>query len=356
MQYSDPVDNRLPWIRNIADLHEARGLGTPAARIDGLRRAGRRLGDELRAGNRVLGVKTLENAVLPYPTRFAFNGVVPLPWPMVLMIHRTLLIQLKTEDGVKNVLFNPTDAEASANTPFFAKLQAKLNKVAPFAERLLKGKLASLEDQLADIGLAPSDIHVIAFDHFHTQDLRRTLGSRFPKAFLLAPANEWNDWDGLHPMQRAWFIEDGKKGLDESRVVLTNDDLAIGEGCLLLRTPGHTVGNQTLFVHGSDGVFGCCENGCSADNWSPSASAIPGFKRFVDHYEVEVVLNANTPELGGEQYASMVLEKSVADPVPDRPEFVQMFPSSEVTASAIAPRIKPSMVFTHRDSGRFLQS
>jgi hypothetical protein len=355
MKYGEPIDKRLPWIRSISDLHEARGLGTPAARIDGLRLAGRKLGDQLRAQPQVLGVKTLENAVLPYPTRFAFNGVVPLPWPMVIMVHRTLLVQLKTEEGVKNLLFNPTDAEASAKTPFFARLQDKLTSVAPFADRLLKNKMMSLEDQLAQLGLAPSDIDVIAFDHFHTQDLRRTLGSLFPRALLLAPANEWNDWDGLHPMQRAWFIEDGKKGIDPDRVVLTHDDLAIGDGCLLLKTPGHTVGNQTLFVHGADGVFGCCENGCSADNWSPAASAIPGFKRFVDFYDVEVVLNANTPELGGEQYASMVLEKSVADPVPDNPEFVQMFPSSEVTASAIAPRIKPTMVFKQRDSGRFLQ-
>src|SRR4029079_6099592 len=115
-------------------------------------------------------------------------------------------------------------------------------------------------------------IDLIAFDHFHTQDLRATLGTisqdplrpplpaRFPNAKLLAPRHEWEDWDELHPMQRAWFIADGKKDADTSRVVLTDADLRLGDGCLLLRTPGHTSGNQTLFVHAADGVFGCSEN------------------------------------------------------------------------------------------------
>jgi glyoxylase-like metal-dependent hydrolase (beta-lactamase superfamily II) len=358
MKLGKPCDDRLPWIRIIEDLRQARAHSVPGVRLEALRKAGRALGDSLRGGPRVVGVKTLDNATLPYPTRFAFNGVVPLPWPMVIMTHRTLLVQIQTEDGVKSVLFNPTDAERSSNAPFFAKLRARINKVAPFAERLLTRDFASLEDQLRTVGIEPGDIDVIAFDHFHTQDLRHTLGSdttaaRFPNALLLAPRREWEDWDALHPMQRAWFIEDGKKGVPADRVVLTDDDLALGEGCLLLQTPGHTTGNQTLFVHGEDGVFGCSENGTSADSYSPHASPIPGLKRFAKYYELEVVLNANTPELGGEQYISMILERSIVDPAKGRPDFVQMFPSSEVTATALAPRISPAMVFKHKDSGRF---
>lgn len=358
MQLGDPIDERLPWIRRIPHLREARAVGTPAPRIEAMRRAGRALGDELRAAKKTHGVKTLAATTLPYPTRFAFNGVVPLPWPMITMVHRSLLVQLDTEDGRKNVLFNPTDIEASRATPFFAQLTARVNKVAPFAEKLLAKKFPSLEEQLAEIGLRPEDIDVIAFDHFHTQDLRGVLGTagargRFPNALLLAPAREWNDWDGLHPMQRAWFIPEGKEGVDPQRVILTHDDVALGESALLLQTPGHTTGNQTLFVHADRGVFGCCENGTSCDSWSPRASRIPGLKRYAEYYDVEVVLNANTPELGGEQYASMILEKSVVDPVADRPEFVQMFPSSETTWSPLAPGIRPTMEFKHRDSGAF---
>ncbi|MEQ9320209.1 MAG: hypothetical protein RIF41_13675, partial [Polyangiaceae bacterium] len=99
---------------------------------------------------------------------------------------------------------------------------------------------------------------------------------------------------------------------------------------------------------------GCCENGCSADSWSPRASSIPGLKGFAESYDVEVVLNSNTPEFGGEQYESMILERSVVDAVPDRPEMVQMFPSSEVTPSAIAPALRPRQVFGARDAGQIV--
>jgi glyoxylase-like metal-dependent hydrolase (beta-lactamase superfamily II) len=359
MRLGEPIHPELGWIRRVSNLEEARATRVPALRIAAFRHQGLVLGDSLRAGARVRGVKTLDNATLPYPTRFAFNGAVPLPWPFVIMVHRTLLVQLDTDEGRKNVLFNPTDAAAARNAPFFRKLQASVERVAPFAEKLLAKTFEPLESQLAKAGVTPEQIDVIAFDHFHTQDLRPLLGNgngtraRFPNAKLLAPQREWEDWDGLHPMQRAWMIEDGKAGVPRDKVIVFDADVSLGHGCLLLRTPGHTTGNQTLFVHGADGVFGCSENGCSADNWSPEASRIPGLKSFARQYDVEVVLNANTPELGGEQYASMILERSVVDPVPARPEFVQMFPSSEVTATALAPMVRPSMVFRHRDSGAF---
>jgi len=360
MQVGGPVHPKLPWIRTLDALADARGASLPGDRVRALARAGRALGDELRGGPRVLGVKTLNVTTLPYPTRFAFNGAVPLPWPFVILTHRTLLVRLATAEGTKHVLFNPTDANASRRTPFFEKLAASLESRFSFAERLLAKPFPSLEAQLAAAGVRPEDIDVVAYDHFHTQDVRPILGQgdggRFPNAVLLAPKQEWCAWDSLHPMQRAWMIADGKRGVPDDRVVTFDADLALGEGCLLLRTPGHTVGNQTLFVHGAEGVFGCSENGCSADNWAPRSSRIPGLAGYAEQYEVEVVLNANTPEFGGTQYESMVLERSVVDAVPGRPDLVQMFPSSEVTASAVAPLVKPSIVFGHRDSGAFARA
>ncbi|MBM4360325.1 MAG: hypothetical protein FJ096_19640 [Deltaproteobacteria bacterium] len=361
MRLGDSVHPKLPWLRVLHDLDEARATTLPGAHIDALSHRARSLGDQLREGPRVLGVKTLDNATLPYPTRFAFNGAMPLPWPFVLMTHRTLLVRLATSDGTKHLLFNPTDAAASRRTPFFAKLATALEKRFPFAERLVGAHFPSLEEQLAKVGVRPEDIDLLAFDHFHTQDVRPLVGTgeargRFPNATLLAPEREWRAWDSLHPMQRAWFIEDGKRGVPDERVVTYDADLSLGDGCLLLRTPGHTVGNQTLFVHGAEGVFGCSENGCSIDNWSPRASRIPGLRAYAEQYEVDVVLNANTPELGGEQFASMVLERSLVDRVPGRPDLAQMFPSSEVTTSALAPLVRPSVELRHRDSGAFARA
>ena len=359
MKLGDPVHPDLPWVRTLHDLDEARAIRSAGRRLDAVRRGAERLGDDLRAQPKVVAVRTIPVTDLIYPTKYAFQTALRLPFPYVTMRHRCLLVQVEAEGRLSNVLFNPTDRATSRNTPFFKQILDRFG----WAEGLVGKEFGTVEDGLATLGLSAADIDVIAFDHFHTQDLRPSRGTtrgdgladpieaRFPNAKLLAPREEWEDWDRLHPMQRAWFIADGKKDVVMDRVVLTDGDLWLGDGCLLLRTPGHTSGNQTIFVHADDGVFGCSENGTSADNWSPYESRLPGLRSFARSYDVEVVLNANTPEEGAEQYVSMVLERSIVDRVADAPAFVQMFPSSEVTPSPVAPGLRPSMVFEHRTSG-----
>jgi hypothetical protein len=355
MQKKEPVDRRLPWVRKIHDLDGPRAEGTSSARLKAVRAAAERLGDAMRSGPRVLAVRTFPLTTLLYPTKYAFSGAALTPAPYVYMIHRCLFVQVMAEGEVKNILFNPSDYIASRATPFFKALIDRYGEFVSY--KLMAKSFGQAEEHLAKLGISPSEIDVIAFDHFHTQDLRPLLGTRsgmaarFPNAYLLAPRREWADWDDVHPFQAAWFIADGKKDVPEQRVVLTDDDLALGDGCLLLRTPGHTSGNQTLFVHAEQGVFGCSENGTAADNWSPGASRIAGIRGFARHQMLEVVLNANTPEMGVEQYTSMMLERSLVDRVAAAPSFVQMFPSSEVTASFLAPGIRPSFTFGEMTSG-----
>ncbi len=354
-----PIDARLPWVRALTDLDEAWGESAPGQKARELMRRGERVGDALREGPRVVSVRTLPLSGLLYPTKNAFNSACLLPFPFVQMIHRALLVQVDAGGETKNVLFNPTDVDAARATPFFRRM---IDAFGPTATEMARKKFPPIEAQLATLGLRCEDIDLVAYDHFHTQDLRPILGTtsplgngplaaRFPNALLLAPRNEWDAWDDLHPMQRAWFVDDGKAGVPEDRVVFTSTDLEIGAGCLLLRTPGHTVGNQTLFVHADDGVFGCSENGCSADNWTPRESRIPGIAAFARSYDVDVILNANTPEIAGEQYFSMLLERSVVDRIPDAPAFVQMFPSSEVTPHLLAPGLRPTVIVREHASG-----
>ena len=344
-----PVDPRLPWVRTLQSLSAARSVSGTGPREHAVERAGRTLGDALRSGPRVVSVRTLPTSAAPYPIRFAFNGALQTlgPTQMLVIQNRSLLIQVKTEEGLKNVLWNPTDGPANAATPFYQRVVANTPKS---LSRFFLPKPNRCREQLAELGLSPADIDVIAFDHFHTQDIRPLLGTdglaaRFPNALLLAPKVEWEDWDALPMIQRAWFVRDGKRGVPKSRVVLTAADLSLGDGLLLLRTPGHTSGNQTLFVHAGDGVFGSSENGTAADNWAPHHSRLGGVRRAAKLLDVEVILNSNTPELAAEQYTSMLLERAVVDRVPGKPEFFQMFPSSEVTASVIAPGIAPTHSF-----------
>lgn len=325
-----------------------------------MRDAGQRLGDSFRSEPTIDALVTIDLSTLVYPTTFAFNRAVSLPFPYLALSHRTLLMRVNAGGEKKLILFNPTDYQASEATPFFAQLLAKMPSK-DLARRILAKQTGQVDSHLRALGVQPEEIDVIAFDHFHTQDLRPLIGgrtargesvsARFPNAVVLAPEAEWNDWDDLHPMQKAWFVQDGKLGVPMDRVVLTNNDLLLGDGCMLLRTPGHTSGNQTLFVHGERGVFGVSENGCCADNWAPHESSIPGLRRSAQQYGVDVILNSNTPELAAEQYNSMMLERAIVDRSEENPAFFQMFSSSEVSASAFAPGIKPTLRFGERNSG-----
>jgi hypothetical protein len=318
-------------------------------RLRAVRAAGERLREQLAYGPRVVAVRSLPLTTLAYPTKFAFGGAAYSPAPYVIVTHRCLLVQFMQRGRLRTLLFNPTDDVAARATPFFARMIAQLGDYVAF--NLLAKRFEPLEMQLSAQGLAVDQIDYLAFDHFHTQDLRGLLGTadgrvrpRFPHAKLLAAQREWQDWDDLHPMQRAWYVPDGKRGVRTDQLVLTDGDYELGDGVVLLRTPGHTSGNQTLFFNTSDGVWGCSENGTAADNWSPLESRIAGLAGNCRRQDIDIVRNANTPEYGADQYTSMILERTLVDRVNRAPGFCQMFPSSEATPSALAPGLRPTVV------------
>lgn len=337
-----------PGTAPIPELDAAWSLGAAGPRHRAIRSSAERLRDRFAAGPRVVCVRTLPVVTSPYPTKHAFWGAALSVAPFVVFEHRCLLVQFLQRGELKTLLFNPTDVSGARSTPYFARLAAR---VPERLQRVLSPEFLSLPEQLAGLGLRAEDVDYVAFDHFHVQDLRPIVGTddgrirpRFPGATLLAPRVEWDDWDDLHPMQRAWYVRDGKLGVERSRVYLTSGDLALGDGVMLLRTPGHTSGNQTLFVNTDSGVWGVSENGTCADSWTPMDSSISGLRSFCRRQDVDVVLNANTPERGAEQYTSMVLERTMVDRVKRAPAFVQMFPSSEIIPSAVSPGLKPTIL------------
>lgn len=336
-------------LTKLSELDMAWQVSGHGPKLAAVRRGGEALRERLVRAPRVISVRSLPIATLGYPTKYAYWGAPLSPAPFVIMTHRCLLVQFMQRGEVKTLLFNPTDGVAARKTPF---LERSIRMVGDYvAFNWLSKSFDTLEHQLAAVGVTPDSVDYVAFDHFHTQDLRGLLGTidashavRFPNAKLLAPRVEWDDWDDLHPMQRAWFVADGKRGVRTDRVVLTDGDLELGDGVCLVRTPGHTSGNQTLFFNTSDGIWGTSENGTSADNWCPHESRIKGLARAARMQDLDVILNANTPEGGALQYTSMILEKTVVDRLNRAPGFVQMFPSSEVTPSPIAPGLGPTVV------------
>jgi glyoxylase-like metal-dependent hydrolase (beta-lactamase superfamily II) len=345
------MDTTMEQLAKVTDLDRAWAEPHGGTQLRAIRRGAEEIRERFVDGPRAISVRTLNVATLPYPSRFAFWGAALMPFPYVTLTHRCALVQFFQQGEPKTLLFNPTDPDGAKATPYLARLVEQFGER---AQKLLSTIFDPLEDQLLRLGIKAEDIDYVAFDHFHTQDLRRLLGTedgamsaRFPNAQLLAPKIEWEDWDDLHPLQRAWFVRDGKMNVKTENIIFTDGDYMLGDGVMILRTPGHTSGNQTLFINTASGVWGISENGTCADNWSPLESRIKGLATFCKKQDRDLILNSNTPESSLAQYNSMILERTVVDRVHRAPAFVQMFSSSEVTPSFLAPGLSPTLL--HRE-------
>lgn len=356
-----PVDRNHPTLRKITTLQEARGVSSAGPRLDAMRLAAEKLRGELLDGDAAVCVRTLPLTTLMYPSRYAFWGAALSPAPFVQLTHRCLLVQARTDEGVKTLLWNPTDYVAARKTPFFAQLIQMTGEW--IAEHLLATSYGTVVEHLGKLGVRPEQIDYVAFDHLHTQDLRPLLGTTgpdgrpplFPNAQLLIHRAEWDEAAHPHPLQSPWFIAGTTDGVRTGKVVLLDGDVSVGAGLALVSTPGHTAGNHSLVVRTERGLWVSSENGVAPESWSPLESRIPGIRGYARRMHHEVVLNANTVEGGTDQYTSMVVERTLADPVKDAPGFFQVFPSSELTASPLSPGLAPTHTVGELSSGALVR-
>jgi len=299
--------------------------------------------------NRVRAVRTVEIASAGYPLKFAFGGAARGANPYVNIINRLQVIQYEDFEGeLRTLAYEPTVTEGPQEAPFYGQQLEQLRRLPGSSGEFVAYNVLSkiwntVESALAEAGLAPEDVDFISFDHLHVQDVRFLLGSSdpppghpeavrplFPNAKLLTQRKEWDTFASLHPMQWAWYVEDGIKGVDDRNVVLLDGDVELGKGVALVWTPGHTDGNHSLCINTDDGVWVSSENGVCADSWHPHLSKIPGIRRTAEFFGREVILNSNTLEDSIDQYDSMIKEKALADPNPRDPRFLNVFPSSEL--------------------------
>ncbi|TQL66288.1 hypothetical protein FB381_0138 [Nocardioides albertanoniae] len=295
----------------------------------------------------VRAVKSVDVAAAPYPVKYAFHDAVSVPTlPLISMINRMLVVQYDDWNGTpRTLVFEPTMPEGSAEAPFYSNLQALMDKVpgAKLVEKMMLEYYNEPDEVLAQLGLKPADIDFCTFDHLHVQDPRMILGSTatipgeptrreplFGDAKMLVHTRELATLQSLHPMQWAWYVEDGLEGVDLDKFVTFEGDIELGPGIALLWTPGHTDGNHSLVINTADGVWVSSENGISLDNWQPELSKIPGVRRYHEQFGREVCPNANTLEDSLDQYDSMIKEKTLADTCKDDPRWLQILPSTEL--------------------------
>ena len=339
-----------PHAKPLIELDEAWRTSCAGERLALVRRGAAALRERVLQSGRVVSVRTFDVSPLPYPTDFGFGGAATSPVPYLMMTNRATLVQFETDGGdLKTLLFNPTDAKRSAETPYFVELRRKMGE---FLSRRVEAAVTRPRphEQLPSVGLAPEDVDYVAFDHLHTQDLRGTLGTKeggatsayFPRAKLLVWRPELEIFRELHPLQRYWYLADGIRGVPDDRFLVCGGDVLLGRGVALIRTPGHTIGNWSLVINTDSGIWAISENGIACDSYAPEASRIPGLSKWARRFGAEVILNSNTLELRNDQYTSMVLEKALVDRCADAPEFYQHFSSSELTPSPLTPGLAPT--------------
>jgi glyoxylase-like metal-dependent hydrolase (beta-lactamase superfamily II) len=344
-------------LRRLTELDAARAEGNPGVRLDAIRRAGRLLRERLAGDGTALGVRTYPIATFPYPTRYALSSLARSPAPYVMMRNALQIVQVEGDGGRRiTILVNPSEPERSREAPFFSRQIERYGELV--ATRLLSKVHGTLPGALADAGIRPEDVDYVTFDHLHVQDVRGLFGTTepepgkpaptpafLPNARLLVQRAELRTLACLHPLQTPWYVKDAIRGVPRDRFVELDGDYAIGGGFALVRTPGHTWGNHSVVVVTDRGAWTISENGVCVDAYAPHASDLPGLRRAAREQDLEVVLNANTREGSLDQYTSMVLEKTLADPSAERPEFPQHFASSEMVRSVLAPGLAPT--FSH---------
>lgn len=331
--------------RPLPALEEAR-KALRGERSRRLRKAGEAVREQLLAEGPAQAVETCRLVTFPYPAAYAFSHAALSPAPYVMMTNRMQVVQFREHGSgaLRTLLVNPSDYARGQKAPFFDALRKRYGNFV--SDRIMSTRHGTVEQHLARLALRPEDIDYIAFDHLHVQDVRGWLGgdepAYFPRAKLLVQRAEWEATQDLHPMQWAWYCPDGTKGVPEDRVVLLDGDVWLGKGVAILSTPGHTYGNMSFALVTDRGVGVISENGVSVESYSPLQSRIPGLRANAEHLGVEVILNGNTRESSLDQYDSMLLEKAVAGPSKEDPAFVNFFPSSELSASLIAPGLAPT--------------
>jgi hypothetical protein len=269
-----------------------------------------------------------------------------------------LVVRWHDESGTtKTLVFEPTDHELGANTPYFARLAAKM----PSAFRPLMVTVhGTVLEHLSNAGIKPEDVDYVVFDHLHTQDVRRVLGTVapqadispnepiapwFPNAQMIVQRTELEAMADLHPMQRPWYQPETYADLRPESLLPIDGDIQIGPGVAIIATPGHTIGNQSLVLNTSSGIWASSENVIATECLTPELSRIPGLAKWANAWGQEVVINANTIEATAQQFNSCVKEKLIVDRSSKDARFLQFFPSSELTHSRLAPGASPT--FTH---------
>jgi hypothetical protein len=347
-------------VDTLTDLSEV--PGGPGARLRVVRAQAEAFRRELAATGMPDSIVTCDLVTLPYPTRFGLFRASRAIAPFLSITNRMLVIRWADSDGRPRVLlFEPSDHELGRYTPYFDHLSQRTPGV---VQRQVVTEHGTVLGHLARLGIRPEDVDYLMFDHLHTQDLRRWVGTTahqddldgrpeaaFPNARVIVQRDELAAMAELHPLQKPWYQPTTYRSVPPEAFVPLDGSVLLGPGVAVVKTPGHVFGNQSLVVNTATGIWVSSENVIAAEALTPEHSKLPGLASWSRQWQQEIILNANSIESTADQYNSIILEKTLADRSQADPRFLQFFPSSELTGAWTNPGTRPTFVHGHLTHG-----
>lgn len=139
----------------------------------------------------------------------------------------------------------------------------------------------SIVDQLAKLNLKPEQIKYVGISHYHPDHTGQV--ASFPGATLLIGAREWDAITAPKPAQGVNYkpFEHWAKGEGKLEALAVDKDVFEDGSVIVLRTPGHTPGHQSLLVKlpqmGNVIITGDAVH--FRENWDSGGVPVPNFDR-----------------------------------------------------------------------------
>jgi glyoxylase-like metal-dependent hydrolase (beta-lactamase superfamily II) len=137
---------------------------------------------------------------------------------------------------------------------------------------------------LRNAGFDPKTIDAVAVSHLHFDHAGGFLtaqgGRAFPRARIVAQAEEWDFALGSNPRLQASYEQDELRVSEPwARPGSPRGDEEIMPGVTVVRTGGHSGGHQAIVVRGANGTVGFFGDLCMRP-WSANPRWVPSFDDF----------------------------------------------------------------------------
>lgn len=327
-------------IAPLDEIEPARRLRPAGARARALRRAGERLGERLRRGPVARRLEVLPLDRIPCRASVAFDGALRARWGWLALERRALYAEIEIGGAVRRLVLDPVEPHAWTRTPWGERVVERRP-----AEARRPGA-RSVVGALASIGVRPEQIDVAIVTHLRGQDLRPMVGTErgdglegprpsvFPRARWIVDAGEWADALDPDEHERPYLVRDGLERVARGRVVLVEQDLALGPSAALVSTPGLTAGHRSFFVRAQAGVLVWSSHGVSAQAWSPYHASLPGLRERVREMGFECIPRADCASRR-DALGSMSFERAAADADPSNAALPLLVPSQGASERAL---------------------